>query len=194
MRKVYGVAINDIRGSSRSCQIYKIWMSMLSRCYSKKVHSRQPNYKGCNVCLEWLVFSNFKKWVESQDWKGKQLDKDVISPGNATYCPEKSRFVSPLVNSLITFKKSKNSKHMLGVYRNDSNAGTFKAQVSKFGKIHVIGTFKSEIEAHKAYIAEKVSIIKAVADSEDSDIRDGLYLHAEKLQKDLRETINKYKE
>ena len=33
---------------------------MLVRCYNAKFHERQPQYKGCTVCEEWLNYSNFK--------------------------------------------------------------------------------------------------------------------------------------
>ena len=63
------------------CPYYSRWESMLSRVYSKNYHLRRPTYKGCSVCEEWLLFSNFKKWVDEQpcgDWENRHLDKDLL--------------------------------------------------------------------------------------------------------------------
>ena len=46
------------------CPYYSKWKSMLVRCYSTKYHQRRPTYKDCSVCNDWLLFSNFRKWVE----------------------------------------------------------------------------------------------------------------------------------
>ena len=58
------------------CPYYKVWGSMLKRCYSDKYQERYQTYKGCTVSEEWLTFSNFKNWMEKQDWEGKHLDKE----------------------------------------------------------------------------------------------------------------------
>lgn len=76
---VYGVGINDadypttqrekVNGEWKitwRCLYYDRWVSMLTRCYSSKCHEKQPTYKGCSVCDEWLTFSNFRKWMEQQ--------------------------------------------------------------------------------------------------------------------------------
>ena len=87
---VFGVGLNDanytvnpvVSGKSYLCSIYSRWQGMLERCYSKKYQVLSKTYSECTVCEEWLTFSNFKTWMEQQDWKGKQLDKDIIKKGN----------------------------------------------------------------------------------------------------------------
>ena len=92
---VFGVGINDadyvidkrinasLPGERRSqkvlwaCPYYSRWKDVLSRCYAAYHLLKRPNYFDCTVCEEWLLFSNFKKWMEQQDWEGKQLDKDL---------------------------------------------------------------------------------------------------------------------
>ena len=65
---VLGVGINDVPTPTRSGNIrndaYRIWKSMLERCYSDKYHQKEPAYIGCSVCDDWIRFSNFK----SKDW------------------------------------------------------------------------------------------------------------------------------
>lgn len=74
---------------------------MLQRCYDQKWISRYPTYKDCKVCDEWLTFSNFKKWMELQDWAEKYLDKDILNPSCKIYSPETSRFVCSITNNFI---------------------------------------------------------------------------------------------
>ena len=33
---------------------YLRWRDMMQRCYNIKFHERQPQYKDCTVCEEWL--------------------------------------------------------------------------------------------------------------------------------------------
>jgi len=97
---VYGVGINDadyvtqkwetisyVNGKQKQnlvweCHYYRTWCGMLMRCYSAKHQERNPTYKGCSVSEEWLRFSNFKSWMERQDFEGMQLDKDLLFEGN----------------------------------------------------------------------------------------------------------------
>ena len=80
-KPVYGVGINDawyminvnIGGKLVTCKFYTKWVSMLTRCYSSKFHEMQPTYTECMVCKEWLTFSNFKKWMETQEWGGVRI-------------------------------------------------------------------------------------------------------------------------
>lgn len=89
MKLVYGVGINDCpKGETKGNKIYKTWAGMLKRCYSDAYHIERPTYKDCKVCGEWLTYSNFAEWAKTQDYEGKQLDKDIITPGNKIYCPE----------------------------------------------------------------------------------------------------------
>ena len=106
---VYGVGINDadyqvnptIDGSRVMCPAYSAWHSMIERCYSEKYHDKKPTYKECYVCDEWLYFLKFKSWMEKQDYKGKELDKDILIQGNKVYSPETRIFVDKTINVLF---------------------------------------------------------------------------------------------
>lgn len=103
---IYGVGVNDsdykvnptVKGKRVKCPFYMKWRNMIARCYSSAYHKIKPSYKGCVVCSEWLSFSNFKSWMIKQDWKGKQLDKDIVKLGNKEYSPSTCVFVSNSVN------------------------------------------------------------------------------------------------
>ena len=77
------------------CPYYMKWHGMLQRCHSvayiKK--KKNPTYKDCWACDEWLLFSNFKAWMRAQEWEGKHIDKDLLITGNKKkYSPETSYF------------------------------------------------------------------------------------------------------
>ena len=103
---IFGIGVNDAEyitsprfGDIRGvCPYYSRWRSMLARCYSKKRQETSVAYKGCTVCKEWFVFSNFRCWMMAQDWEGRELDKDIKFDGNKVYSPETCLFVSQKEN------------------------------------------------------------------------------------------------
>lgn len=152
------------------CPFYQKWVDMLKRCYSEKIQEKRPNYKGCSVCQEWLTFSNFKKWMEKQDWENKELDKDVLFAGNKVYSPETCVFVDQKVNCFLTESDATRGQYMIGVswHRRDKK---FRANCGDgSGKQKYLGLFDTELEAHDAWLAFKQKIAKQLA-SEQTDER-----------------------
>ena len=99
---------------------YKLWQSMLMRCYSKKYHEKQPTYKDCTVCQRWLVFVNFLEdlpLIENYElWRDNPnsrvcLDKDIKVKGNKVYSLDTCKFVSNSDNAKESIKRT-------GSYRN----------------------------------------------------------------------------
>lgn len=166
---VYGVGINDSdyvtlksvpyidnNGKRKykrvwACPFHSRWESMLARCYgANKVES----YEGCYVAEEWLRFSNFKAWMETQDWEGKELDKDLLSEGNKVYSPDTCVFISRAVNLFIV--ESAPSKGRRGVDF-DKRKKLFRARGYDLDKNPVhIGYFDDELSAYKAYLENKI--------------------------------------
>lgn len=105
---VYGVGINDADYVVKDCLYYRKWKEIMRRCYSSNYHIKNPSYVDCNVCEEWHRFSNFKEWMMNQDWKEKELDKDILVPGNKVYSPDTCVFIDKKVNELFS-KKNKHS-------------------------------------------------------------------------------------
>ena len=98
---------------------------MLQRCYSEKWQERYPTYKGCSVSEEWHTFSNFKAWMEKQQWEGKQLDKDILFEGNKVYSPEPCVFVTRKTNMFTTDRAARGSG-LLGMHW-DKEKAKFRA-------------------------------------------------------------------
>jgi len=178
---IYGVGINDAdyqvqprtNKISHVCPFYSRWQDMLKRCYSKKLHKKQPTYSDCTVCNEWMLFSAFKEWMNTQDWKGKELDKDLLIKGNKVYSPSTCIFVSRQINSLTGSVSSRRGKYPRGVtFAKDKNK--FRAACSYKGVNSHIGYFDNALDASNAYVKVKRLIIDAVAAEQTEPLRSAL--------------------
>lgn len=166
---VYGVGINDadyniskkINGKVVLCPFYSKWKDMIKRCYNKKYLDKQPTYNECYVCDEWLSFSNFRKWMESKEWEGKQLDKDILIEGNKVYSPDSCVFIDAKINTLLNNKNKKN-KYGKGVYLH-RKSGMFAAELSESGVRRHLGYFDCAKKAEAKYIEEKSNFIRSNA-------------------------------
>jgi len=170
---ILGVAINDadyvvcgiFKGKRVTCPFYSTWKSMLNRCYGIKYISRKPSYKDCQVCREWLLFSNFKAWMEKQDWQGKELDKDLITKGNRIYSEKNCAFISKCLNNFIVEGGIKRGNFLLGVTWHRRN-GSFQAQcrnpITK--KCDYLGQHKTQESAHLAWKRRKHELALQLAE------------------------------
>lgn len=151
------------------CPFYCKWRSMLSRCYSTKFQEKYPTYRGCYVCEEWLIFSNFKSWMEKQDWQGKSLDKDILFPENKLYSPSTCIFLDKKVNTFLIERNASRGEYMIGVYWH-KQLGKFVARCNDSNSLKHLGVFSTEIEAHKAWLSFKLEQAKLLA-AEQTDPR-----------------------
>jgi len=180
---VCGVGINDadyrIKVGNNQCPFYTKWMNMLKRCYDQNYLERCPTYKDCTVSENWLIFSNFKEWMSSQDWEGNCLDKDVLVPGNKIYRPDYCIFVSTHVNSLLTDHRSARGNYPQGVYY-FKKTGKFQAYCRINGIKKHLGYFTTSGEAASAYNGAKSEEILRIANHQsDFRIKNALLQHAE---------------
>jgi len=179
--EICGVGINDsnyltemiINGKHVKCPFYSRWVDMIKRCYSKNSLRVRPTYNGCSVCKEWFIFSNFKSWMIKQDWKGKELDKDILSQGNKVYSPETCIFVSQEINKLITTSKAKRGIYPQGVSF-EKSSGRFTSTCRINGRSKKIGRFKSPKEAYEKYIEFKSKLILDIANKQDEPLKTAL--------------------
>ena len=147
----WGVGINDVLESCESPNIqpfYKTWQNLLMRCYNNSFQKgRYAVYKGYSVTPEWHKFSAFKSWMEKQDWRGKELDKDVLGFSTKIYSPETCAFITIYTNR--TFRrferKNRNIKYTLYFGKNKP----YTVQLYKFGKRLYFGRYKTLEEAQK---------------------------------------------
>lgn len=173
---VHGIGVNDanykIEYTTKEnkkilCPYYKVWLGMLTRCYSAKFLVKHPTYKECTVCSSWLVFSNFRTWMEQQDYEGKCLDKDLLVKGNKTYSPSTCIFVTNAINNLLT--NCRFGSISTGACW-DKQRGMFLSSCRVESKNIRIGFFLTEKEASAAYIVFKQQHIISIA-NQQTDIR-----------------------
>lgn len=146
------------------CPYYSVWASMLERCYSDKLQDRCPTYKGCSVSNEWLTFTNFKSWMEKQDFDGLELDKDVLIKGNKVYSPETCMFVTGVVNTFTKDNGVKRGEWLIGVSWNKQKE-KFQSKCSNpfTKKNEHLGYFTCEKEAHEAWLKRKNELAHELA-------------------------------
>lgn len=169
LKKVRGVGINDAdykvstkdpSGATVQCPYYSRWGVMLARCYSPIVHAKYPNYVGCSVAEEWLLFSNFKKWMASQEWEGMELDKDILYPGNKVYSPDTCVFVPLAVNSFLNENFVSRGSRPIGVNKNTNQA---RCKDVTTGKQVYLGSYPTPEAAHSAWLSYKISQARILA-------------------------------
>lgn len=150
------------------CPFYRKWVSMVGRCYSPRFQERYPTYIGCSVCKDWLTFSKFRQWMQNQDWEGKEIDKDILVPGNKVYSPDTCAFIEKGVNVFLTESTATRGKHMIGV--SYSVGDKLRAKCRDGSRSKSLGYFDTELEAHKAWLAFKLEQAKILA-AEQTDPR-----------------------
>ena len=175
-RLLYGVGINDAKyvvsykdeqGRTQTCPYYRTWAGMLGRCFSSSFQAKRPTYSGCTVDASWKLFSNFKLWMQAQDWVGKVLDKDLLSWDNKHYGPSTCLFISHALNNLLCLRHLNRGTLPLGVSTTTIKGHTyFTASCSFYGKQKRLGYFKTQEEAAAVYKKAKIDYIFKLAEKE----------------------------
>lgn len=175
---MFGVGVNDSwfmlnykrNGKTVKHRAYSAWYHILSRCYGDDRCGKNRAYSGCTVCDEWLKFSNFYEWWKNNHVDGWEIDKDMINTGNKEYHPDKCIFLPHGINVFCC--NNHNGEFLPGVYF-DKEKNKFKAQC----KNSYLGYFVSEMDAHDAWMREKIrqaGEMKALADSIHPQLYNGI--------------------
>jgi len=165
---VYGVGINDADYVVADCLYYRKWKQMLRRCYSSNFHIKNPSYIGCSICEEWKVFSNFRQWMMSQDWEGKELDKDILFPGNKVYSPDNCVFVSKEVNELFS-KKNKHGVRGIDYVKTINRYVLRSSTINSDKKAKYIGSYVTLEEAKKVSDEIRKDYVLSVAQRQNNE-------------------------
>ena len=164
----YGVAINDADydvhlntpGGKVLCPFYQRWRGILRRVYDEKYLEKYPTYREVTVCEDWLTFSNFKNWMEKQDWEGKVLDKDILSKGRKIYSPETCAFVTVKTNAFLVNCSCEKVRGVSFI----AKRGVYSAKCGGvWTKEILLGYHKTEQEAYNAWKNAKISLAKQLA-------------------------------
>ena len=183
---VYGIGITGLEtivdDNGEVLDSYKCWKGMLQRCYSAKFQEKQPTYKGCTVCDDWIYYPNFKNWYDNNYYeinnKTSQLDKDILIKGNKVYSPDTCVFVPKFINTLFIKCQKTRGDSPIGMSYNKANKN-YKAHLSVFtnGKSvkKYLGSFDTTNEAFEVYKKAKEEYIKEIADEYKDKIPTELY-------------------
>lgn len=171
--------VSSIISENNNVEIIKIarkkWSSMIYRC------GKHKSYLDCNVSEEWLIFDNFYKWMITKDFKNKELDKDIILPGNKIYSKDTCCFVYRSINLL--FRETDCAYFGKGITYN-TRQDSFSSTITINKVRHFLGCFKTAKEAKDTYNIERNNYINYLADIEiDKDISRGMRLHANLILK-----------
>lgn len=190
---LYGVGVNDadyvvyprINGKQVMCRYYMSWRDMLYRCFSADCHKRLPTYADCTVCEEWHSFMAFRAWMMTQDWQGKELDKDILLSGNKIYSPETCIFVFAKINTLLLDNLSSRGKYPIGVIWHKA-AKKFVAQCNIEGKRKHLGCFETAMDAHRAWQIMKIkNIDRIISEQHEKKLIYALKRVLDKIQHDF---------
>lgn len=172
---VYGVGI--IGGKYQTCNLnhtkeYKIWSSILQRCFDGQTKEKWSVYDDVTCCEEWLLFENFYEWLHNQEnfkqWLKEErwdIDKDILFKGNKVYSPETCLLIPHNVNSLFTKSNKARGKYPIGVVKHGKKYQA-SCQNMLMGKREYLGTYETPQKAFKAYKRYKENLIKQVAKQE----------------------------
>ena len=166
-----GIGYHGTLYENSNVESYIRWSDMMNRCYNKRFHLRQPQYKDCVVCEEWHNYSNFKVWYDENKAPGMafDLDKDIVFKGNKEYSPATVSFVPHIINTLFLSSKSNRGSLPLGV-NFDKSHDNYRAQMNVMGKIKKLGHFDSAIDAFNKYKEYKETFIKNMAEKYKAQI------------------------
>lgn len=173
-----GIGYSGREGVDRTSKAYLRWHDMLSRCYNDKFHVKQPQYKGCTVCEEWLNFCNFEKWYNEHYYEIEDetmdLDKDILFKGNKEYSSATVGIVPHCINTLFINGKKKRGDYPLGIWY-EKECNKYRAAMSYHGIQIKIGKFKTVEEAFARYKTYKEGFIKDIAEQYKGKIPDNVY-------------------
>tara|TARA_R110000851_G_scaffold160913_1_gene304282 strand:- start:3 stop:398 length:396 start_codon:yes stop_codon:yes gene_type:complete len=122
--------------------------------------------------------------MESQNWEGHQLDKDLLIKDNKIYSLDTCIFLHKKVNIFMSGgHRKKQSNNLLGVFTL-RDCHTFGSQCNNPFKTSkadrgYLGMFPTELQAHQAWQAQKHTYACQLAASE--------YVTDERVAKALRE-------
>ena len=169
------IGYTTTKNEGKDKKSYKVWNSMLERCYSNKSLIHNPTYKDCTVCREWHCFANFEKWFDENYYEIPNervcLDKDILVKGNKIYSPNTCIFVPQNINSLFTKCNVNRGKYPIGVRLTKIKSKPYRAEM----KGHYIGHFETVEEAFQAYKKIKEQHIKEIANEYKDKIPQKLY-------------------
>lgn len=160
----FGFVGQGVYNHKNNADAYNHWYSMLERCYCPVYRELKPTYESCSCVKEWNNFQNFAGWFYTQVWyKGWELDKDLITPGNKLYSPDTCAFVPRRLNLLINHNKRGDKSNPIGVFWSEKRRKYCTQCRGVDGKIS-LSVYSDDIEyLENLYKTFKKSVLREVA-------------------------------
>ena len=148
-----------LNGERVMCPAYEAWRGMVKRCYSSKLHSNNPTYKGVKMCDEWLKFMTFRDWWVTHHVNGFELDKDILHLGNKIYSPDTCIYVPHWINSFNLDRGLFGGNEMIGahLYKRYGSYQSYCKHPKSGKKVH-LGYFESSELANAAWVNYKLDV------------------------------------
>lgn len=166
-RPYYGVGVLGYGGytPTKLPRAYKVWRSMIMRCYCEAYLKTHPTYKGCRIASEWLDFQNFCEWYINQKKEiDFQLDKDIINKQSKLYSPETCILVPRNINYLFTNAKIRRGDYPIGIRKKKCSNRYEVSCNDGCGRQVSLGTYDSIEMGFNVYKKFKEEIIQKVAE------------------------------
>ena len=184
-RLVHGVGENDVMipGFTQT-RTWRTWSGIIRRTDMRDPKwVSQPGkayYKDCTLDPRWFKLSVFKEWIEQwDDYENKEIDKDLLIPGNKIYGPDTCMMVRPIVNAW--FKPTVKGELPRGVclntnWKRKQSPYPYKAQISPIGgKRTNLGSYATIEEAVAVFESARREQIKVLIDTEtDPKVKNAL--------------------
>jgi len=179
-KPVYGVGINDVMiPYFTSTRTWKTWSGIIRRTDNRDPkwinEQNKTSYIGCTLDSRWYKLSAFKEWIEQwDDFENKEVDKDILIPGNKIYGPDTCLMVRPIVNSW--FKPTVVGDLPRGVcwnpaWKRGKSPNPYRAQITPIGgKRTGLGVYGTIEEASAVFEKARKEQIKILIETE-TDLR-----------------------
>lgn len=139
---------------------------LMIRSTNAKYKSHRPTYKDVTVSENFKDFQFFAEWCNNQvgfGTAGFVLEKDLLVPGNRIYSEDTCIFVPDIINSFLTFNKTRQNGLPIGVSWSSTEDcyRSYCAQLN--GKNKTLGRFDNPSSAFKAYCLFKEDLARKLA-------------------------------
>lgn len=190
---IYGVGINDVMISEfTKTRTWKVWCGIIRRTDNRDPVwiDKKSSYKDCTLDPRWFKLSVFKEWIEQwDDFENKEVDKDILIPGNLHYGPDTCLMVRRIVNQWFKPQDENKSDLPRGVcwnsgWKKGKSPKPYRAQINplqvidgevKIGKRTALGHFLTEEEASDAFQKARKESLQILIDTEtDIKVRDAI--------------------
>ena len=174
---VYGVGIDDVMiPYFTQTRTWSTWNNIIRRTDKRDIKylsNGKEHYLDCTLDLRWYKLSAFKEWIEQwDDYGNKEVDKDILIPGNKTYGPDTCLMVRPIVNKWFKPNKHGGGDLPRGVtwnthWKNKGTGKPYRAQITPIGgKRTGLGHYDTIEEASAVFEEARKEQIKVLIETE----------------------------